>query len=298
MLKSIHFILTYACNFQCDHCFLYCHPLARGTFTIQQIKDALTEFKKTGSITSVGFEGGEPFLFYPVLCESVRMASQKGLDTSIQTNCFWATTKEDAILWLAPLKSCGLSALDVSDDGFHHGDKNGNHAGHAMAAAQELGITVDSICITPPEVESSCEQIKGAPIYLGGPKLRGRAVDTLTRGLPTRSCKEFTQCPYEDFNDPGRVHVDPFGNVHLCQGISMGNYWETPFSALVKAYVPETHPIAGPILKGGPLELANTYDIPHASEYVDACHMCSNLCLKLIDRFPQYLTPRQVYGLE
>jgi len=298
MLKSIHFILTYTCNFQCDHCFLYCHPFAKGTFTIQQIKDALGEFKKMGSITSVGFEGGEAFLFYPVLSESVGLANQHGFDTSIQTNCFWATTKEDAMLWLAPLKANGLSFLEVSDDSFHHGDKEKNNAKNAVAAAQELGIAVDSICIRSPEVENHGEPAKGEPIYLGGPKLRGRAVDTLTRGLPTRSCQEFIQCPYEDFNDPGRVHVDAYGNVHLCQGISMGNFWQTPFSSLVKEYVPENHPIAGPILKGGPLQLAKTHNIPHEGEYVDACHMCSKLCLKLIDRFPRYLTPRQAYGLE
>ncbi len=298
MLKGIHFILTYMCNFQCDHCFLYCHPFASGSFSIQQVKDSLEEFKKIESITSVGFEGGEAFLFYPVLCESVRIATQKGFDTSIQTNCFWATTKDDAILWLKPLKASGLTSLDVSDDTFHSGDKEDKNAKNAIAAAKELGMDVDSICIKPPDVENNSDQKQGEPIYLGGPKLRGRAVEKLVKGLPTRSCNEFTKCPYEDFKDPGRVHVDPFGNVHLCQGISMGNMWKTPFSSLVEKYDAKKHPIAGPILKGGPLQLAKTYHIPHREEYVDACHMCSTLCLDLIERFPQYLTPRQVYGLE
>ncbi len=44
--------------------------------------------------------------------------------------------------------------------------------------------------------------------------------------------------------------------------------------------------------------MIKTYNIPHKKEYVDACHMCFELCLALIDMFPQYLTPRQVYGLE
>lgn len=78
----------------------------------------------------------------------------------------------------------------------------------------------------------------------------------------------------------------------------MGNMWETPFSSPLKNYDPENHPIAGPMLKGGPLQMAKTYNIPYKEEYVDACHMCSKLCLELIDRFPEYLTPRQVYGLE
>jgi 1,4-dihydroxy-2-naphthoyl-CoA synthase len=36
----------------------------------------------------------------------------------------------------------------------------------------------------------------------------------------------------------------------------------------------------------------------HEDEYVDACHMCSNLCLALVQEFPRLLAPGQVYGLE
>jgi len=298
MLKGIHFLLTYTCNFQCDHCFLYCHPFAKGVFSIHQIKDALDEFKKVESITSIGFEGGEAFLYHPLLVESIRLANERGFSTSIQTNSYWATSKEDAILWLNPLKTSGLSSLDVSDDTFHHGEESDNNAKKAMVAATELGIKVNSICVKPPEIDDNDEQTKGEPIYLGGPKLRGRAVEKLVQGLPKRSCKEFTQCPYEDFENPKRVHIDPYGHVHLCQGISMGNIWETPFSKLLKNYNPENHPIAGPMILGGPLQMAKTYHISHEDEYVDACHMCTNLCLELIERFPDYLAPKQVYGIE
>lgn len=298
MLSGIHFLLTYTCNFQCDHCFLYCHPFARGVFSINQMKKILNELKKIESVTSIGFEGGEAFLYYPLLAESIRLANERGYRTSIQTNSFWATSKADALLWLKPLKASGLSFLDVSDDTFHHGEESDNNAKNAIEAANDLGIKVKTICIKPPEVKNNNDQAKGEPIYLGGPKLRGRAVEKLIQGLPTRSCEEFTQCPYEDFENPKRVHIDPFGHVHLCQGISMGNIWETPFSQLLENYDPGSHPIAGPMVDGGPLQMAKAYGICHDDEYVDACHMCSKVCLDLIDRFPQYLTPRQVYGLE
>ena len=39
MLKEIHFLLTYACNYECDHCFLYCGPRSAGTFTLQKVKN-------------------------------------------------------------------------------------------------------------------------------------------------------------------------------------------------------------------------------------------------------------------
>ncbi len=297
-MTGIHFILTYMCNFECDHCFLYCSPRSEGAFTLAQVRDVLEELQKIGTIETVGFEGGEPFLFHPLLVECIKLAADAGFETAIETNTYWATTEEDAELWLRPLRDRGLSMLEVSDDAFHHGEEIANSAKRASAAAKKLGVDVNSICIDKPEVQKSEGQTKGKPIYMGGPKLRGRAVEKLTKGLPKRSWKSFTECPFEDLRDPERVHIDPFGNVHLCQGLSMGNMWETPLSDLVEAYDPDAHPIAGPLLRGGPAQLAGERGVRPEDGYVDACHMCSMVCLNLIDRFPQYITPRQVYGLE
>lgn len=298
MLTGIHFILTYTCNFECDHCFLYCSPRASGTFTFDQVETVLREAKKIETVNTICFEGGESFLFYPLLLESVRSANRKGFTTAIETNTYWATTVEDAKLWLKPLHDAGLSFLEVSDDAFHHGEEISNSAKRAKAAAEELGMKVNSICIEKPKVSDSEKQTKGKPIYLGGPKLRGRAVEKLTGGLPTQSWKNFKDCPFEDLRDPGRVHIDAYGNVHLCQGISMGNMWDTPLSELVKNYDPEAHPISRPLLDGGPSQLVRAYNLYHKDEYVDACHLCSDMCLSLIDTYPDILAPKQVYGMD
>ena len=78
----------------------------------------------------------------------------------------------------------------------------------------------------------------------------------------------------------------------------MGNMWETPLSRLVKDYRPNSHPICGPLIKGGPALLAREYGVKYENKYVDACHFCYLIRLALLDKFPQYLTPRQVYGKE
>ena len=298
MLTGIHFILTYTCNFECDHCFLYCSPRATGTFTLDQVENVLEEARKIKTVNTICFEGGESFLFYPLLLESLRSASRTGFTTAIETNTYWATTVEDARLWLKPLQEAGLSFLEVSDDAFHHGEEISNSAKRARSAAEELGLKVNSICIEKPKVSDSDKQTKGKPIYLGGPKLRGRAVEKLTEGLPTQPWMNFKECPFEDLRDPGRVHVDAYGNVHLCQGISMGNMWDTPLSELVKNYDLDTHPISQPLLDGGPSQLVRAYNLYHKDEYVDACHLCSKMCLSLVDTYPDILTPRQVYGLD
>lgn len=299
MLTGIHLILTYTCNFECDHCFLYCSPRSEGTCSFAMIKELLDDLQTITTVDSVGFEGGEPFLFYPLLLESVREAAERGFHTAIQTNAYWAVSEQDAGLWLDPLKQAGLEILEVSDDTYHHGDTGGDTpAKHAAAAALKVGLEVDSICIQPPVVQERKPGTRGKPIYMGGPKMRGRAVDKLADGLPVKPWETFTACPLEDLRNPGRVHIDALGNVHLCQGLCMGNIGTQSLSSLIKSYDPDTHPVCGPILKGGPAQLARQYSLDHDSGYVDACHLCTSLCKGLLDRFPGHLAPRQVYGLD
>ncbi len=284
MLTDIHFLLTYNCNYECDHCFLYCGPHASGTFTLARLKETFAQIEKIGSIESAYFEGGEPFLYYPPMLEGLRIAKDMGLKTGIVTNSYWAQTEDDAKLWLEPLVSLGISDLSVSDDSFHSEDPEQSPGKKAVAAARELGLPVTSISIDKPAQAS-------------GAKLKGRAVEKLAEGLPGQSRDTFKECKDEDLRDPGRVHLDPLGFVHLCQGLVMGNAWDTPLSNLVLQYDPDAHPIVGPLLKGGPALLAETYDVECEAEYASACHMCYLTRLALLDKFPGYLAPGQVYGI-
>jgi hypothetical protein len=301
LLSGIHFILSYTCNFECDHCFVYSGPSAEGTFTIRQIESVLEEVKKIGTVEWIYFEGGEPCMYYPLMLEGVRRARTMGFRVGVVTNAYFAISEEDAHLWLQPLAELGIGDLSVSDDTYHYGDGEDTPAKRASACARRLGMPVGSICIEGPSVlagQENEDRDKGAPIVGGDVMFRGRAVAKLLDGLPRQPWKRFTGCPYEDLRNPGRVHVDCFGNVHLCQGISMGNMWRTALSVLVRQYRAESHPISGPLLQGGPAGLAQAYKVETGEGYVDACHCCFDVRLKLLDRFPQYLSPKQVYGIE
>jgi len=300
LLTGIHFLLTYACTFECDHCFLYCSPFSEGTFTINQVKQIYDETDKIGTIDTIYIEGGEAFLYYPLMVEGARLAKEKGYKLGIVTNAYWANSVADAELWLKPLVDIGIDDFSVSDDEFHQGDSGVNTAQIAAEAAKNLGLPSYSIRIDKPVVSypKTDDDKKGNPVIGGGAMFRGRAVEKLTPGLPTHPCNKFIECPHEELVEPKRVHIDPMGTVHICQGISMGNIWKTPLSELVKNYDATNHPICGPLVEGGPLRLAETYNVPHRDEYVDECHFCYEVRKALIDRFPEYLTPRQVYGLE
>jgi hypothetical protein len=300
MLTGLHFLLTYMCNSECDHCFVYSSPHAKGTFTLNQIRKLLDEAVRIGTIESIYFEGGEPFLFYPVMLEGIKMARNMGFKVGVVTNAYFATAMDDIEIWLKPLAETGIADLSISNDPYHYEDEDENPAIRAQKVAKKLNLPIAEIHIEEPSVTTGVDekQNKGEPVIGGSTMFRGRAVEKLTVGLPQRRWEEFTECPYEELEFPKRVHLDPYGNVHLCQGLSMGNAWETPLSTLVNSYDAGSHPICGPLIKGGPALLAKEYQVKHDDKYVDACHFCYLVRLELLDKFPQYLTPRQVYGLE
>jgi MoaA/NifB/PqqE/SkfB family radical SAM enzyme len=246
------------------------------------------------------FEGGEPFLYYPLMLEGIKMARSYGFKVGLVTNAYFATNEADAELWLAPVKELGISYLSVSDDLFHYDEEQYNHAKMAVAAAEKLGMSVSSICIEKPVIEADIDkdQDKGTTVVGGGVMFRGRAVETLAEGLLRRKREAFTECPYEDLRSPDRVHVDPYEFVHICQGLCMGNIYKIPLSELVGNYLPEEHPICEPLLKGGPVRLAQEFGLDHEEKYVDACHFCYLMRRAMLDDFPDHLAPRQVYGLE
>ncbi|UCH10425.1 MAG: hypothetical protein JSU61_00590, partial [Fidelibacterota bacterium] len=219
----------------------------------------------------------------------------------IVSNSYWATSVEDAELWLEPLVEAGIEDLSLSDDAFHFDTEEDNPTKIALQAAENLRLAADRICIEAPFTsleDGSGARAKGTPVVGGDVLFKGRAVEKLAEGWPTRSWEELDQCPYEELEQPYRVHLDPFGNVQVCQGVSIGNAWETPLSWLLKEYQAEAHPICGPLIKGGPAQLAREHQVEHDDAYIDECHFCYLMRTTLIDRFPQFLSPRQVYGME
>ena len=263
------------------------------------MRDLFSEIDRIGAIDNVYFEGGEAFLYYPLLLEGLRMAAARGLRAGIVTNAYWATSVEDAEIWLEPIRRIGIADLSVSDDAFHGSTEANSTAKLAFTAARNMEIPCSLVCIEPPAPATIGERssAKGEPVTGGSVLFKGRAAEKLTAGWPRRPCRELTSCPHEDLAAPARVHVDSYGNVHLCQGLSMGNMWETPLSTLVREYRGARHSICGPLLAGGPAALAKAYGVELLDDFVDECHYCYTVRKALIDRFPKHLAPRQVYGL-
>lgn len=295
MLSSLHVLLTYACTYECDHCFLYCGPQANGTFTRARLEEAIGQGVEAG-ISSIYFEGGEPFLHYPLLLEGLRLSRARGLQIGVVTNGYWAQSVDDAELWLGPIAEIGIDELSISNDRFHAEDPNGSPASFALEAARKLGLPVGAICIDAPTPQPASDRSAGGAVIGGDVLFKGRAVDTLLGELPRRPVELFDECPHEELATPTRVHLDPYGNIFVCQGISIGNVWDQPLARILADYRPEEHPVVGPLLRGGPALLASKHDLRVGPTAVDHCHLCFSARRLLLDRFPEHLRPPQVYG--
>ena len=295
-LSGLHLLLTYQCNFECDHCFVWGSPWQTGTMTLQNIRHILEQAKDTRTIKSIYFEGGEPFLYYPILLEGVQEAACAGFEVGLVTNGYWATGLEDALEWLRPFAGL-IGDLSISSDSYHCNDKQSQQAKNAKAAAQKLDIPIGTISIAQPEGGDAVSAVGQLPIGDTTLMYRGRATEKLIKQTRLKPWEQFTACPNENLREPGRVHVDPLGVVHICQGISLGNLFQTPLREICEGYVPEEHPITGPLLRGGPAELVRWYELSCEASYADACHLCFEVRRGLRGEFPDILTPSQMYGV-
>jgi len=296
-LKGVHFLLTYRCDLECDHCFVWGSPKARGVFTIKQIKKILTEAKKLGTVDSISLEGGEPFLYYPIMIKAVEEATKLEFRVEVLSNCYWASCPEDAVEWLLPMAKAKNVELSLSSD-FHHGESwEIEEVKNAVKAANELSMKVGILSIEYPKAEAPCpKEIEGAKVGLSELTYKGRAASELTPGAEKKAWREFTKCPYEELVDPKRVHVDPLGYVHVCQGISIGNAWQKPFSKIIGEYDPYENPILEPLIRGGPVALVEKLGLPHDGFYADACHLCYVARCMLRKKYPSVLAPDEMYG--
>jgi hypothetical protein len=300
MVTQVHFILTYMCTLECEHCFVCSSPAAEGTFTPGQVTRVLDQALRLGTVDTVYFEGGEPFLFYPVLLDCIRQARGRDLAVGIVTNGYFATSEENARCFLEPLLALGIADLSISDDVFHYENRQENAARRASDTARKMGLPALVLALDPagsgPDTPASLREEQKGLVTEGGIMFRGRAATRLSGNAKLHDWRHFTSCPYEDLRNPSRLHVDAFGNLQICQGICMGNVWEKPLDELVREYSPEDHPVCGPLIAGGPAQMAEAlgYTPPKAG-VADACHLCWLARKSARGKYPGILGPAQVY---
>ena len=92
-LSGLHLLLTYQCNYACDHCFVWGSPSQSGTMTIATIEHILAAAEELCTVEWIYFEGGE------TVAKGTPVAVLNASDHRAQVAKYDARVKEqDAIL--------------------------------------------------------------------------------------------------------------------------------------------------------------------------------------------------------
>ncbi len=289
-LTGIHFLITYGCSAECDHCFIWGSPRRQSGMTVEQVEEFLDEVVSLGTVTGVCAEGGESFTRYDVVVHFLGAATRRGLNASALTNASWVESREQARARVTEMMAAGLKSLGISTDEWHRRTVPAEKVDLLLEVCKEVGL------------EASRMETK-----LEGVMFRGRAAERLAPHMPTRPASELTKCPHEKLDAPSRIHLDCYGRLHLCQGLCVGA--GSPAEA-VGAYDPAAHPMVRLLLEGGPYALAQfaaergfgqtqagSPGREQAAEgCVDACHLCYRAREFLRPFFPDLLGPDEMYG--
>ncbi len=278
-LTGVHFLITYGCSAECDHCFIWGTPRKQAAMTADSVDAFLDQVVSLGTVTGVCAEGGESFTRYDVVMHFLRSASARGLNASALTNASWVTSREQAQRWIADLMAAGLTALGISTDQWHQ----------QMVPVERVELLLEVCAAAGLSANRMETRIEGV-------MFRGRAAQKLAPGRPTKPAAELTKCPHEQLGAPSRVHLDCYGRLHLCQGLCVG---AGSIVEAVAAFDAAVHPIVSRLLEGGPYALgrfAAEHGFAMAEGYVDACHLCYRAREFLRRQFAELLGPDEMYG--
>ena len=225
-LSQLHLLLTGECKYECDHCFVWSGPEQGNTMNREIIGHILDQAEDLGTIEWIYFEGGEPFLFFELLLWGAQQAHQRGFRVGVVSNAYWAEDVEKAIEKLRPFAGL-IEDLSISDDAYHGSGETPGSTTIARRAAEELGIPVAYISVSGPDSSDSPAMRPQLSAEDTTVCYRGRAAEKLAPLVRHQPWDRFTACPWEDLRQPERVHVDSMGNLHICQGLSIGNLLES-----------------------------------------------------------------------
>lgn len=276
--RVLNISLTERCTAACAMCVTESHPGRTGTDVTEP--DLLAWLESARSIpgpAAVCAVGGEPFLMPGALELLVRWARGRGWQASVVTNCFWATSLDEAERVLGRLRAAGLTRITVSTDGFHARFVPLERVDHAVAAAGRVGLQANLNCVAAGGFGlrwlrrrlhsfSVLDQVEEFPCLPVG---RGRALTALEREVPHGRCGLIVST----------LSIRPQGHVYACCGVGgftaplyLGHA-STPLMDLIERALAD--PLVLALAIHGPRFIAELAGVSAVG--VDGCHLCYRL---------------------
>lgn len=141
--NTVAILLTDKCTAECEMCCFSCSPRNNNVIDKKIVKRTIEQASQMNSIFTIGFSGGEVFIYYEFLMEMIDYATKLGLQTTCTTNGFWATTYETTLDKLIELKKKGLSKIGLSVDHYHQRFVDIDNIKNILKACKRIGMPVD-----------------------------------------------------------------------------------------------------------------------------------------------------------
>jgi MoaA/NifB/PqqE/SkfB family radical SAM enzyme len=285
-------MISNKCNYQCSHCIENSSPNELERIPLKKIIELMDsaahiceneEFK-------VSFTGGEPFLYFEDLLESVRRANKnKATSISCVTNAYWATSYEEALKKLKEVKNAGIDRIAYSYDEFHKKFVSIDHIKNAFAAANEVGIHTTFKIVLFNGKEKSYDFLKKLSDVTPGTRFSVEELLSLPLGRAKDLPKDlflFTDgIPKDKCHGIGNILVRYDGNSYACccptfsEALFLGNIYK---ESLENIYNKVTNQLLFKIL----MDKGPVYFVPYLQKagvifnegtFVNQCHLCSEV---------------------
>jgi len=142
--------VTLRCPLHCSHCCYRSEAKLSDAMCQSHMEQAIRDAASLGSVRTVHFNGGDPFLLPELMLSGIRLAHGFGMRTAAVTSAFFADTPDRATATLAPMAAAGLSEISVSYDDMHAVYITPRHLVNLVDAAEQLRLMVYvSVTIEP-----------------------------------------------------------------------------------------------------------------------------------------------------
>jgi len=296
-LSSGGLITNYYCTSKCKHCLYGCSPLWDKKYIKKQT--AIDNFKKIKKLNcnSVHIGGGEPFLNFEELTNTVLAANEENIHIQyIETNSSWFKNHDNAIQKLNELKNIGINTLLISMSPFHNEHIPFFKVKGVIKACNQTGISVmpwiedfyNDINSFDDQVTHSLDEYsdKFGGNYIQNIPLRywihygGRVIHYYKHILPLKDIDEiiFSSSRCSELNDTSHFHVDLFNNYipGLCSGLAIH------ITDLGSSLSEKKYPIINTLYNRGingffQYALKHFNYKPAEDKFLNKCHLCFDI---------------------
>lgn len=180
----------------------------------------IDDARRHPEIRSVGFTGGEPFLYYDEMLQTAEYAKKAGLSSTVNTNGFWGRDPETWGPRLAQLKEAGVETIAISSDRFHQEYVPLKDAVSAVRLCKKAGISAAIMMITVPGTTDQDMETMRAEL---GEDLKDVPVSPSSL-LPAGKAASLDENCFRKLDDPanalctfdGSLHISYDGHVYMC----------------------------------------------------------------------------------